>query len=633
MPATEMPDGRYLTCAIDVSPDYGGQTRALLMRNRLLVQGAGLSPAVLTFSGEPDYDVRREILLERGLMLPQMSLLNIYEHYREHDWTASATTGEALKDLGAYKADEQLRPDGSLWRTTYRPPGEGAEVHDYHRTDGTPFVRVPRFVFKEYDTWPERIQQVDRAGEVVGSFPSLGHWFRRWVRELTEDDARAFVFIDSRHAVPHLVPMQAPNIHLIYLMHNVHLLSPRRWDSPTSDVYARVLERIPGMDAMVTLTERQRDDIAQRVGRTSNLFVVPNPVDLPERRPDVARDPRRVTVVARLEPQKRLAHAVQAFARVVEKIPDARLDIYGSGSRLDGLDALVRRRDLESSVRLHGFDPSARESLWRSSAFIMSSAFEGYPLSTLESLSHGCPVVSYDIKYGPREQITDGVDGFLVPDGDVDQLAERITRLLDSPALVEEMSRAAIDKARQHGTDRFLSDWAEVVRAVIRQKASRTRLADVDLEVQKLDVKRSRGRPRLPSRTGGTAPGRFRPSDRLTFRGALTVRAKGPNRDLDSAVVELAALHQASGAVVELPLETRRQGQVLHVSSTVRLDEVLPGAAADDMVRLRLRLVWQNSSWQTHLSRALGHPPGLEVSYDSDDTLLLRRVGATRYDT
>ena len=73
----------------------------------------------------------------------------------------------------------------------------------------------------------------------------------------------------------------------------------------------------------------------------------------------------------------------------------------------------------------------------------MTSSFEGYPLSTLESMSRGCPVVSYDIKYGPREQISDGVEGFLVPAGDVELLAQRVIELLRSPELVRRMSAAA----------------------------------------------------------------------------------------------------------------------------------------------------------------------------------------------
>ena len=142
------------------------------------------------------------------------------------------------------------------------------------------------------------------------------------------------MFMDSRFVVPHVVPLRGRRFYLIYLMHNLHVQRPLRWDSPTTLVYKRVLDRIGGVDAMVTLTERQRDDIAERRGRTSNLFVVPNPV-APPAAPDPAapRDPHRVAIVARLEPQKRLQDAIAAFGHVVAAVPEARLDIFGDGSR------------------------------------------------------------------------------------------------------------------------------------------------------------------------------------------------------------------------------------------------------------------------------------------------------------
>ena len=96
---------------------------------------------------------------------------------------------------------------------------------------------------------------------------------------------------------------------------------------------------------MVTLTERQRDDIAQRQGRTTNMFVVPNPVtcrSAPET--EAPRDPHRVTIVARLEPQKRLDDAIAAFRRVVDAVPGARLDIFGDGSKGEELEAEIERR-------------------------------------------------------------------------------------------------------------------------------------------------------------------------------------------------------------------------------------------------------------------------------------------------
>ena len=193
----------------------------------------------------------------------------------------------------------------------------------------------------------------------------------------------------------------------------------------------------------------------------------------------------------------------------MRSVPEARLDIYGDGTGREALQAEIDRRQLGASVTLHGFDPEARDALWRSSAFLMTSLFEGYPLSTLESMSCGCPVVSYDIKYGPREQITDGVDGFLVPRGDVDGLADRIVELLQSPELVSRMSAAARETAARHGADHFLADWADVLERVVELRPDRTRIDDVALETTRL--RRVRG-------------------DRLQFAAVLRVKASTPAR-------------------------------------------------------------------------------------------------------
>ena len=329
-----------------------------------------------------------------------------------------------LEDLARHRVREEPGPGGTPWRMIHRLPGEQRPVIDYLRADGSTYLRMPAFSLNYKAWWRGAIQLVGEGGAIVGAYETPGQWFRRWIRDLVGEDERAFVFMDSRFVVPHVVPLRGRRFHLIYLMHNLHVGPPRRWDSEVSAVYKRALSRIDGMDAMVTLTERQRDDIAERFGRTTNLFVVPNPVTRPEPpASEPQRDPHKVTIVARLEPQKRLADAIAAFRRVVDAVPGARLDIYGDGGEEKALQAEIERFGLAGSVTLRGFDPQAREALWTSSAFLMTSAFEGYPLSTLESMSRGCPVVSYDIKYGPREQITDGVDGFLVPAGDTALLA------------------------------------------------------------------------------------------------------------------------------------------------------------------------------------------------------------------
>jgi hypothetical protein len=74
---------------------------------------------MLTFDAAPDHAERRALLVERDLLLPQTSLLNLYDHYRLNGWRESEPTGAALEDLGTHRVREQARPHGSPWRVVY----------------------------------------------------------------------------------------------------------------------------------------------------------------------------------------------------------------------------------------------------------------------------------------------------------------------------------------------------------------------------------------------------------------------------------------------------------------------------------------------------------------------------------
>ena len=166
----------------------------------------------------------------------------------------------------------------------------------------------------------------------------------------------------------------------------------------------------------------------------------------------------------------------------------------------------------------------------------MTSDYEGYPLSTLEAMSQGCPVVSYDIRYGPREQIADGVDGFVVPEGDEAALAERVVELLRSPELVQRMSAAAREKVARFGPAEFVERWAQVIRATV--ELEREPHAD-------------RG-GRLRADPAARAARR-----RSSWRASCASRAAG---SATAARLRLDAVHEDSGEVVELPLEVERVG-------------------------------------------------------------------------
>ncbi len=649
-----MPEGLYFSLSGMITATTGGQTRALLMRNRLLAERCGVAPVLLTFDSRPHYALTRARLREQRQLVDPMRLLNIYEHHRELDIDGLVERGDlgpasdALPPLDGLDAREDRDDDGRVYRTRHVHPSSHEDAaHDYRRPDGSVFLRVP--VGPPGWSPVAEISLVDRSGRRVDGWPDQRAWRQAWLSSLAgpDPDTRVFVVSDSRFALAHVLPMTDDRFHLLHVMHSTHLAGQRLWSSPIAPDYAPLLESLAHLDGLVTLTDRQRADVAARYGATTNLYVVPNPVE-PPAPPDPAavRARQRFVVVARLGPQKHLEEAVRVFALVVAAEPGATLDIYGSGPSRSAIEAEITAQGLEGSITLRGHDPNARDTLWTATGFLMTSRFEGYPLATLEAFARGCPVVSYDVTYGPREQITDGVDGYVVAPGERQAMADRIVGLIRDPRLVARMSRAAIDKAGQHDHTAFLGDWRRVFEDVVAAKGRRTTIDSVTLEITRLGVVRplrvpgrlagpfDRRAERLPGlvgrvgrrllrRTSGSRTSHTPP--RVEFVGRLDVRGRSRDADLSTAVVTLDAVGHP-GVLVPVPVTVRRSETTFSLSATVDVCEVYRSLGGPvKSLALRLRLVWGNSAWETTLTRPRRMAPRYEVSFSGTGELALLR--------
>lgn len=84
---------------------------------------------------------------------------------------------------------------------------------------------------------------------------------------------------------------------------------------------------------------------------------------------------------------------------------------------------------------------------------------EGFSLALLESLAHGVPTISYNIKYGPKEMINNGENGYLIEKNDEDALYEKVKYLLDNPELQHEFSLNSIQVANQFSEDHLIKQW------------------------------------------------------------------------------------------------------------------------------------------------------------------------------
>jgi glycosyltransferase involved in cell wall biosynthesis len=190
----------------------------------------------------------------------------------------------------------------------------------------------------------------------------------------------------------------------------------------------------------VAVSDGVADDMCRVSGLARNrVQTIYNPIDF-KNLSDMAKEPLNepwfakgeppvILAIGRLEVQKNFPNLLYAFAAVRQSRP-ARLLILGEGSERDRLTSLVTQLGMEQDVALPGFVGNPAAYIANSAVFAMSSSWEGMPLSLIEALALGIPVVSTDCPSGPAEALDHGTYGELVPMNDSAALAEAILRLL-----------------------------------------------------------------------------------------------------------------------------------------------------------------------------------------------------------
>lgn len=203
-----------------------------------------------------------------------------------------------------------------------------------------------------------------------------------------------------------------------------------------------------GAAAVVTLSPVWAREVGAISGRPT--VTIPNPVSVPATPADPTRRPARIVTLARIGAAKGSFVLLRAFATVSQAHPDARLVLAGDGPQADAL-RVAREAGITDRVELPGWIGVAERDalLGDATMFVLPSRIEGLPVSMLEAMAFGLPVVVTPVG-GIPDVIEDGVTGRLVPADDVEGLAAAIGALLDDAPRAAAMGAAA--RAAIHGT-------------------------------------------------------------------------------------------------------------------------------------------------------------------------------------
>jgi glycosyltransferase involved in cell wall biosynthesis/peptidoglycan/xylan/chitin deacetylase (PgdA/CDA1 family) len=213
-------------------------------------------------------------------------------------------------------------------------------------------------------------------------------------------------------------------------------------DSPleASTVSYLIRKLYPKADLVVSPSDSSKQDLIENFGVPSKkIAVIKNWVlDLPP--PPSVPQQYDLIYVGRIEPVKNLTFLVEVIRDLCRVNPELRACIVGGGSEMDHIHGLCQKYGLESNIHFTDFQKDVGRYLSVSKVFCITSHHEGLPLTVLEAMSHGLPVVARAYE-GAEELVKENKTGYVCEDKE--QCVDRIQRLLDDQYLRERLGEQA----------------------------------------------------------------------------------------------------------------------------------------------------------------------------------------------
>lgn len=216
-------------------------------------------------------------------------------------------------------------------------------------------------------------------------------------------------------------------------------------------------------DAIVTLTETDKKLYESNLSLKCPIRAIANPMQMPEKPVSYDADSRLIISSGRLTYQKGFDLLIDVASKVLPNHPDWQWMILGEGEDRPALEQRIHDAHLEGRLMLKGRVDDVDSYYRRSAMFVMTSRFEGLPMVLLEAKAHRLPLVSFDCPTGPSEVIEDGVNGMVVPLGDLDGMAKAINMLIDDKAKRIDCSRMSDSNAGRYGMATICDDWMRLL--------------------------------------------------------------------------------------------------------------------------------------------------------------------------
>ena len=218
-------------------------------------------------------------------------------------------------------------------------------------------------------------------------------------------------------------------------------------------------------DGIVTLTKEDMEYYKENLNIKVPITYIHNPVILSHDY-DYNRESKILLSVGRLTYQKGFDMLIDVAYKVLNKHIDWKWIILGDGEDKEKLQEKINKLSLQDRVILEGNVSNISDYYKAAGIFVLTSRYEGLPMTLLESKEYKLPAVSFDIKTGPKECIIDNINGNLIREFDIDEMSFKLCNLMEDKSLREKYSSHALDNYDNFKLENVVNDWVKLLGSI-----------------------------------------------------------------------------------------------------------------------------------------------------------------------